>query len=145
MGTTVGADDHCVLKMKLRTVHKSSRFIPVAALGLSAIILLPTPSATGPADQPAKSGSAGDANRPEVTGGRTPSSGLENTPSGGTIPGGPVPGGTLPGGTVPGGRVPGGTLPGGTVPGGTVPNGTLPGGTVPGGTVPSEKLPGEDG
>ena len=56
--------------------------------------------------------------------------GLDNTPSGGTLPGGTVPGGTVPGGTVPGGTLPGGTVPGGTVPGGTVPGGTLPGGPL---------------
>ena len=68
--------------------------------------------------------------------------GLDNTPSGGTLPGGTLPGGTLPGGTLPGGTLPGGTLPGGTLPGGTLPGGTLPGGTLPGGTLPGGTLPG---
>jgi len=71
-----------------------------------------------------------------------PLSGLDNTPSGGTLPGGTLPGGTLPGGTLPGGTLPGGTLPGGMLPGGTLPGGTLPGGTLPGGTVPGGTLPG---
>lgn len=130
--------------MKLRLSHEPSRMLPVGVLGWSAIVMLLAGAATGLANPPEKSGSTHDANRSEVTGDRTPPSGLDNTPSGGTVPGGPVPGGTLPGGTVPGDSVPGGRLPGGTVPGGTVPGGTLPGGTVPGGTVPSEKLPGED-
>ncbi|MBX3304306.1 MAG: hypothetical protein KF693_19005 [Nitrospira sp.] len=133
------------MKMKLRTAHGPSRLIPVVVLGLSAILMPTHCAAAGPANQPAKSGSARDGDRPEAIGNRTSPPGLDNTPSGGTLPGGSVPGGTLPGGTVPGGTVPGGTLPGGTVPGGTVPGGTLPGGTLPGGTVPSKKLPGEDG
>ena len=41
----------------------------------------------------------------------TKSTGLDNTPAGGTVPGDTVPGGTVPGGTLPGGTVPGGTLP----------------------------------
>lgn len=71
-----------------------------------------------------------------------PLSGLDNTPSGGTLPGGTLPGGTLPGGTLPGGTLPGGTVPGGMLPGGTLPGGTLPGGTLPGGTLPGGTLPG---
>jgi len=71
-----------------------------------------------------------------------PLSGLDNTPSGGSLPGGTLPGGTLPGGTLPGGTLPGGTVPGGMLPGGTLPGGTLPGGTLPGGTVPGGTLPG---
>ncbi len=128
------------------SVHEPSRLVPVVVLGLLAIIVLLTPRAAAePADQPTISGSARDAARSTVPAERSSPSGLDNTPSGGTVPGGTVPGGTPSGGTVPGGSVPGGSLPGGTVPGGTVPGGTLPGGTVPGGTVPSEKLPGEDG
>jgi hypothetical protein len=83
-----------------------------------------------------------DANPPSSLEEIKPLQGLDNTPSGGTLPGGTVPGGTLPGGTLPGGTIPGGTLPGGTLPGGTVPGGTLPGGTLPGGTVPGGTLPG---
>lgn len=71
-----------------------------------------------------------------------PLTGLDNTPSGGTLPGGTLPGGTLPGGTLPGGTLPGGTLPGGRLPGGTLPGGTLPGGTLPGGTLPGGTVPG---
>jgi len=128
------------------SVHEPSRLVSVVVLGASVIIVLFTPCAAAEAvDQPTISGSARDTARSEVPGERPSLSGLDNTPSGGTVSGGSVPGGTVPGGTVPGGSVPGGTLPGGTVPGGTVPGGTLPGGTVPGGTVPSEKLPGEDG
>ena len=124
----------------------------VLASGLSVMVMSPDCGA-GPADSEVnqtvkpdtlntmRSGKGGEAS------GR---SGLDNTPSGGSLPGGTVPGGTLPGGTLPGGTVPGGTLPnktlpGGTVPGGTLPGGTLPGGTLPGGTIPSKKLPGEDG
>lgn len=113
--------DHCMMNMKCWPVHEPSRLVFAFVLGLPAIMLLPTPSAAaGAADQPEIIGSARDADRPEVTGERPSPSGLDSTPSGGTVPGGSVPGGTVPGGTV-------------------------PGGTVPGGTVPSEKLPGEDG
>jgi hypothetical protein len=126
--------------MKFMIVHKPSTLIALVVLGLSAMFVPMHGAAAGPVDPPPTAGSTGDGDRSRRTGERIPPSGLDNTPSGGTLPGG-----RLPGGTVPGGTVPGGTLPGGTVPGGTPPGGTLPGGTVPGGTVPSEKLPGEDG
>lgn len=138
--------NHGMMNMKCCPLYVPSRLVFAFVLGLSAIMLSPTPSAAvGATDQPEISGKARDADRHEMTGERPSPSGLDNTPSGGTVPGGSVPGGSVPGGTVPGGTVPGGRLPGGTVPGGTAPGGTLPGGTVPGGTVPSEKLPGEDG
>lgn len=98
-----------------------------------------------PVDLPATRSDSREEDHPGRNSEQRPQSGLDNTPSGGTLPGGTVPGGMLPGGTVPGGTVPGGTLPGGTLPGGTLPGGPLPGGTIPGGTVPSKKLPGEDG
>lgn len=131
--------------MNLQTVRALSTLIPLVVLGLSAMFMPMHCAAVGPTDPPATSGSTGDGDRSGRAGEKAPQSGLDNTPSGGTLPGGALPGGTIPGGTVPGGTVPGGTLPGGTVPGGTPPGGMLPGGTVPGGTVPSEKLPGEDG
>jgi hypothetical protein len=83
-----------------------------------------------------------DANPPPSYDEFKPLTGLDNTPSGGTLPGGTLPGGTLSGGTLPGGTLPGGTLPGGTLPGGTLPGGTPPGGTLPGGTLPGGTLPG---
>ena len=83
-----------------------------------------------------------DANPPISYDEFKPLTGLDNTPSGGTLPGGTLPGGTLPGGSLPGGTLPGGTLPGGVLPGGTLPGGTLPGGTLPGGTLPGGTLPG---
>ena len=80
--------------------------LPVTAHGQTVIL-----SRNGEFERPTKEGTGG--------------TGLDNTPSGGTLPGGTVPGGTVPGGTVPGGK-----LPGGTVPGGTVPDKTLPGETT---------------
>lgn len=127
--------------MNLEMVRELSTLIPLVVLGLSTMLMPMQWVAAGPTDPPAITGSTRDeGDRSERTGENTRQSGLDNTPSGGTLPGG-----TVPGGTVPGGTLPGGTLPGGTVPGGTLPDGTVPGGTVPGGTVPSEKLPGEDG
>ena len=74
--------------------------LPVTADGQTVIL-----SRNGEFERPAKEGTG----RP----------GLDNTPSGGTLPGGTVPGGTVPGGTLPGGTVPGGTLPDKTLPGET--------------------------
>jgi hypothetical protein len=130
--------------MNLRTVHDPSILILIVILGLSGIFMSSQYVDAEPADPLPTTGSTSDGDRSGRIGQQAPPSGLDNTPSGGTMPGGTLPGGTVPGGTVPGGALPGGTVPGGTVPGGTVPGGTLPGGPVPGGTVPSEKLPGED-
>jgi hypothetical protein len=130
--------------MNLRIMHEPLTFVLIVTLGLSGIFMSSHDADAGPADPPSTNRSTYDAYRPEETGERITPSGLDNTPTGGTVPGGTVPGGTVPGGTVPGGTIPGGTFPGGTVPGGTVPGGTLPGGTVPGGTVPSRQLPGEE-
>lgn len=131
--------------MSIGMVHRRRRVWSVVVVLLLALCMTRQDLAAGTADQPGSTGNTQAEGRAGKSDERTPNSGLDNTPSGGTLPGGTVPGGSLPGGTVPGGTVPGGTLPGGTVPGGPVPGGPLPGGPVPGGTIPSKKLPGEDG
>lgn len=116
---------------------KSAVFLTImGSVQLTALASLACPSPVAANEIPT---TQSDVQRERPTEEITKSTGLDNTPAGGTVPGGTVPGGTLPGGTVPGGTVPGGTLPGGTVPG-TVPGGTLPGGTGPGGTVPGGTL-----
>ncbi len=92
-----------------QTVRALLTVIPFVVLGLSAMFMPTHCAAVGLTDPPATTGSTGDGDRSGRVGEKAPQSGLDNTPSGGTLQGGTLPGGTIPGGTPHGDSVPGGT------------------------------------